>query len=201
MMYPEDFYLAGDGPDYAPATTKLIAHCYQFGVDPAFRGGSVYRFNSTVEDKHGLHWIAEPGCVILNGSTNTPALRLGDVDNLTSRGSIDGSITFTSADDVVGEEGQCGLHVINTALNYFGRLVVVDYVPYKRLHRGIIFENVSVFSFTPDVQGCIGDGVTLLNTIDAHAWAGRSDANGGAGFKIMAWLCCITSREHNRAFT
>lgn len=189
--YPEQYYIASDGVDYAPATRRLIEDCKLKGKSPALRAGKVYRFNSTVIDPYALQWIAEPGCLILNGSTNSPALQLGTTGARTYKGSISGTITFASA--VVGVSGQCGLRAFNTGQNDFGRILAVSYSPYLPLYDGVIFRDVAQFTYAVEVENCLHDGVILDKVVDPRCVSGRSDANGNNGWTYKATEgACLT---------
>lgn len=181
-LYPEPFYTESDGVDWAPALRRLVEECHTSGKSPALRARGRYMVGSTVVDPYGLQWIAESGCLVINAATNSPALQLGTTGDRTYKGSISGTISFASS--VAGVDGQCGLKVLNTGHNDFGRILVIHYAPYLPLYHGIIFEDVAQFTFNAEVDGCLSHGVVFDKTIDPRCSSGRSDYNGGPAGSI-----------------
>lgn len=126
------------------------------------------------------------GTLILNGSTTQPAITCGDGSTAIYGGGIV-SMSFSTRSGVTALNGNCAF--LFTGL---GQFVVSDVFVSNNIaamYRGAVFTAgaIGCSQFVVDnlqVQGCLNDGITLINSTDSYITDCRSDNNAGAGWAL-----------------
>lgn len=149
VLYPAGTFLVGTG--------TLVAYTY---------GNIQHEGNST------------ESTVIVNGSTNQPAINVGSGSQIYGGGLK--NMRFTGKSGVIGVNGQAAF-VFNTVGQFRIENVFVSNAT-AALYRGAYFTGCSQHTiYDLQVQSCTNDGVTNINGVDTYMTDSRSDANGGAG--------------------
>lgn len=129
------------------------------------------------------------GTVIINGSTNQPAIQCGNGVTQIYGGGIR-NMRFTQKAGVTATSG-------NTAFTYslVGQFLIDNVFVSNALgapFRGAYFTGSSTTGcsqhviYNLEVQGCLNDGITNILGLDSYVTDSRSDANGGSGWVLNA---------------
>ncbi len=132
--------------------------------------------------------VSREGAVIVNGSTNQPAIQCGDGSTQIFGGGIK-NIRFTQKASVAAVTG-------NAAFVYslVGQFSIENVFVSNALgapFRGAQFTGTAsgcsqFVIYNLQVQGCLSDGITNIGGVDVYATDSRSDANGGSGWQLNA---------------
>ena len=129
-----------------------------------------------------LQGVGENAAVILNASTNAPAITYGDGVTTIYGGGIRG-LRFGSASGVVGVLGQSGV-LFNKVAQFFVEDSWFQSFP-AALYKGLQFVGCSQFNvYGVRAQSCLENGVTFQSSLDIYVTDCRSDANGAHGFVL-----------------
>lgn len=127
--------------------------------------------------------------MIVNGSTNQPAIACGDGVTQIYGGGIR-SMNFTQKAGVTAVAGNCGFQYSKV-----GQFLIYDAFVSNAIgapHRGVMFTGsvgVGASQFVVgnlQVQGCLDVGFWILGCIDIYMTDCRSDSNGNGGFYLNA---------------
>lgn len=128
--------------------------------------------------------VSREATTIINGSTNQPAISIGNGITTYFGGGIR-QMLFTQRSGVTAVAGNCAFN-----WNLAGQFTIADVFVTNSQgapFRGAFFTNASQFVIRNlQVQGCLSDGVTHIGAPDVYATDCRSDANGGAGWVLNA---------------
>jgi len=178
----KDFGAVGDGvTDDTAAFNLAIAAVPSEGGTILIPSGT-YKVTNIEIDKSRvfLQGSNDGSSVILNGGTNTPAIKFGNGVTIIYEGGLF-NLKFGSATGVVGVAGQCGFEFAKVG-QFSVENVVIQSFP-AALYNGAQFTNASQFNlFNVTAQSCLNDGFLFNTTIDAYVTDCRADANGSSGF-------------------
>jgi hypothetical protein len=176
----KDFGAKGDGvSDDTAAIQAAVNSVATSGGEVLFPNGS-YRVNSTVVvGASDVQLCSAESALIINGTTNAPAIQFGDGVTIRYRGGIEG-LTFAQASGVTPVGGNCGLRFAKWGQAQLSKLTFYEYP--AALFIGLVLSEVSQTSLANvSVQGCTSAGITFSKCLDIYGDQIRSDANGAEG--------------------
>lgn len=123
---------------------------------------------------------------VINGAAANPAIQCGDGITAVYGGGIV-SMSFSQQSGVTALNGNCAF--LFTGLGQFAIRDVFVSNNTSSPYRGVVFTagSIGCSQFVVNnlqVQGCLNDGISLINTTDAYITDCRSDANAGAGWLL-----------------
>jgi hypothetical protein len=132
--------------------------------------------NDTVLLPAGLELRGVLGATrIINGTTNKPAVQMGDGVTLRFGGGVI-DVQFASKSGVVGVDGQCGLRVRKCSKFRVERCLAFKFP--AALYDGIKIEASQAFKYqNNDTEDCLNVGTTWIDCNDIYAKDNISDAN------------------------
>lgn len=117
--------------------------------------------------------------IIVNASSNSPAITIGNGVTLLSGGGVIG-MTFTGKSGVTGVNGQGAVYFQKIGQFEVRDVYVSNFL--SALYRGIYCINCTQgFFYNLQIQTVLLDGFTSINGVDLYATDCRSDDNGGSG--------------------
>lgn len=124
--------------------------------------------------------------LIVNGSASSPAISCGDGSTAIYGGGVE-RMSFSQKSGVTALNGNCAFQ-----FSHLGQFVVRDVFISNNISapfRGAVFTGgtVGCSQVVVDnlqVQGCLNDGITMINGVDLYITDCRSDANGAAGWLL-----------------
>lgn len=182
-----DYGALGNGSaDDSPAFKLAIADAIAAGGGIVYVPGGTYRISSVQILGNNVLVAGDSVGVsqIVNGSTNSYALRWGDGTTQYYGGGLR-DIKFGGASGVTGVSGQSGVVFYKIGQFAVANVMVIPYP--SALYKGARFVDCSQFPvYNLQVQDCLNHGVEFTRTTDAYVTDCRSDANGDSGFYFNA---------------
>lgn len=151
--------------------------------------GSAGVFVSFVFGNVLLQGVSREATIIVNGSTNQPAVLCGNGTLQIYGGGIR-NMSFTQKAGVTAVNGNTGF-----TYSFVGNFLIENVLVSNAIgapYRGAVFTSSSAIGCSQfdvvnlQIQGCLNDGETHLGSLDVYASRGRSDSNGGAGRVLNA---------------
>lgn len=154
LVYPGGTFLVGTG--------TLVAYAF----------GSIQHEGNSTEST-----------VIVNGSTNQPAISVGTGSQIYGGGIK--NMRFTGKAGVTGVNGQTAFSFNTVGQFRVENVLVANTI--SALYRGAYFTSCSQHTVhNLQVQGCTLDGITNILGVDSYVTDSRSDANAGNGWLLNA---------------
>jgi hypothetical protein len=120
--------------------------------------------------------------VIINASTNQPAINVGNGVTQIYGGGIK-NMRFTTKAGVVAVSGQTGFTFSKVGQFRIENVLVANTL--AACYRGAYFTACSQYTvYNLQTQGCVLDGHSHISATDPYVTDCRSDANGGAGYVL-----------------
>jgi hypothetical protein len=190
------------GEDWAAAIQAAINAVQNAGGGTVSIPKGSYRVNSTVTVTNSDVTIqGEEGTVIVNGTTNGPAIQFGDGVTIRYRGGAR-NLRFAQASGVTPTSGNCGLR-----FHKWGKAHIRDIEAYPypaALRQGLLFHTLSQSEMVNvSAENCTQEGIRFDLCLDVYITHLRADANGTFGVRFLdhAGLYCANSTAYGNLTT